>query len=176
VAKNKEHEAVQDFTAKLQQITSCVSNDVWRLLSKGGGIYTLVYSQGQDLSPLELKRKKGRSLLVELTQIVEVTAKLRTTEYIYAVADADGPLVDFHYHPANSAEGIHFPHIHVYADADNRFASFHLHKKHIPSGRVALEDVIQWLIEELGVIPLKRDWKARLAASRKAFKETRSWA
>jgi hypothetical protein len=49
-------------------------------------------------------------------------------------------------------------------------------KLHIPSGRVAFEDVIRFLIEEVAVIPKLDDWQAVLADALEAFVEHRTWS
>jgi hypothetical protein len=49
-------------------------------------------------------------------------------------------------------------------------------KAHVPTGRVSLESVIELLIQDFGVVPLRPDWQAALATSRSQFHQWRSWS
>lgn len=99
-----------------------------------------------------------------------------TKHYLYSVLDHDlNDLVGFHYHPELDQDPILHPHIHVYADGDKRYSGFNLHRRHIPSGRVALEDVIEWLIVELEVKPIRDDWQKVLHDTREKFKRNKTW-
>lgn len=55
------------------------------------------------------------------------------------------------------------PHAHVRAH-DKRFID--LNKRHIPTGRVAFEDIVFFLIDDCEVKAGRADWKAVLEASR----------
>jgi hypothetical protein len=46
-----------------------------------------------------------------------------------------------------------------------------LDKVHIPTGWVTIEEIIRFLIKDLGVPSVSRDWSQRLAASEKVFYE-----
>ena len=48
--------------------------------------------------------------------------------------------------------------------------------KHLPSGRVALEDVLEMLLEELEVRPRRDDWRETLERTRAEFERVRTWA
>lgn len=58
---------------------------------------------------------------------------------------------------------------------DERFKHFNLHRRHIPSGRVPLEDVIRWLITELEVVPIRENWEEILVETREKFMASQSW-
>jgi hypothetical protein len=47
---------------------------------------------------------------------------------------------------------------------------------HIPTGRVALEDVIRLAVEEFHVEPRRADWNEVLIRTRQGFVEQRTWA
>ena len=49
-------------------------------------------------------------------------------------------------------------------------------KRHIPSGRVALEEIIEWLIVELGVKARQNNWQKVLQTTRKKFKQICTWS
>ena len=62
----------------------------------------------------------------------------------------------FHYHPIGASH-ITIPHIHVATTAP-----VDLSKAHIPSGEVTFQRVVRFAIEELGVEPLRQDWRTIL--------------
>jgi hypothetical protein len=64
------------------------------------------------------------------------------------------------------------PHLQV---RDPRAPRWPLRKAHLPTGRVALEDVVALAIE-LGAKPLRRDWRTVLVQTRAAFHRWRTWA
>ena len=49
-----------------------------------------------------------------------------------------------------------------------------IQRAHISTGRVAVEDVIRFVIMEFGVEPLRPDWGRVLAEARTAFREQRT--
>jgi len=69
-----------------------------------------------------------------------------TVRYVYHLADEEGrELIGWHWHPASSA----YPHLHVPAEPIGR-------RMHVPTGRVSLESVIRFLLDDLEV-PATRD-------------------
>jgi hypothetical protein len=55
-------------------------------------------------------------------------------------------------------------------------ADLTLHKLHLPTGRVSIEAVVRFLIEDLDVVPRRRDWSAVLDRHEEAFRRSRTWA
>lgn len=49
-------------------------------------------------------------------------------------------------------------------------------KTHVPTGRVALEAVLELLIRDFGVVPLRTDWEASLAEGRRMFEQWQTWS
>ena len=45
----------------------------------------------------------------------------------------------------------------------------------MPTGRIAVEDVIRFLIEDFGVIPAKENWDEVLDEGREQFRSFRTW-
>lgn len=76
----------------------------------------------------------------------------------------------YHFHPRTPKD---LPHLHVNADAG--WATRGLRRRHLPTGRVALEDVIQSLIEDFGVVPLKDAWRRDLDRNRRIYADRRTW-
>jgi hypothetical protein len=95
----------------------------------------------------------------------------RTVGWIYDVADSRDELIAaFHWHPEHSSR-VARPHVHVHGDHD----TVDLHKLHLPTGRVSIESVIRFAIEDLGVAPRRSDWESVLDRHEEAFHELRSW-
>lgn len=89
---------------------------------------------------------------------------------VYGDASGTDELLVYHYHPEGD---VHAPHLHV--NADVAWAPKGLRKKHLPTGRVAIEDVVQLLIEDLGVAPRRRGWLKQLDRNREVFASRKNW-
>jgi hypothetical protein len=87
---------------------------------------------------------------------------------VYVVALGDSrEIIAFHRHPIQDGAAA-TPHVHIGPAATGRDAAFlpgRFHKTHIPTGNIALEDVIRMLITEFGVEPRRADWESVLATS-----------
>lgn len=77
----------------------------------------------------------------------------------------------WHYHPTSGKS--HEPDVHIYREG--QVAGVQLDKLHFPGERVAFESVITFLIQELGVTPLRDDWEALVAAALERFVRFRMW-
>ncbi len=176
MATNKEHETIERFCEDMQKIVSCVTKEVCYTYTNSHGREVLAWSK----DCIKLVRADGKALFIDIGQEIELVddgKKASTKYYIYSLLDEEKKdLIGFHFHPDLTEDPVLYPHIHVYADADKRYAFFNLHKRHIPSGRVALEDVIEWILAELTVKPLRDDWKDVLNQSREKFKAIRTWS
>lgn len=181
---NKSHHAINTYLTELQTIVSCVADEVCYFYSHNNNRQTLAWSKCNTSvsQPLMLKRKNGHKLFIDISQEIQQpnvrnNYLVSTKSYMYSILDAKNKeLIGFHYHPELDDDPIIHPHIHVYADADQRFAEFNLHKRHIPSGRVALEDVLEWLIVEMQVKPRQSNWQKVLQLTRRKFKQNCTWS
>lgn len=161
-------EAVAAFVAPLQQAISCVSLAV---LQVAGGYqpaarpHALVLADGDAQ---QLRSEAGLALRVaQQYRIVEDTGprgpwRAQTVAYSYVVNRGDKELLAYQWNPLGSG-GVARPHLHVGAAADELIDNFH--RLHLPTGRIALEEVLRLLIEELGVQPLREDWSDVLDAA-----------
>lgn len=99
--------------------------------------------------------------------------KVQTDAYRYRlVVDASESLL-FHWHPEGRSS-FDRPHLHV----GNRELAKHAllsGKAHVPTARVSLEEVVNFLIQDLGVPPATKDWESRLLSSAEIFRRYRSW-
>lgn len=98
--------------------------------------------------------------------------KVKTDSYEYSIENATGrELFAYHWDPAGK---VTVPHLHFGAlvtAADSPISR----KAHVPTGRVPVEDVVWFAIEELKVKPLRDNWDKLTAFSRKRFMEHKSW-
>jgi hypothetical protein len=106
--------------------------------------------------------------------------KASTLAYIYSVRlkeppdDGDDEIVAWHWHPLRTPDRPD-PHIHV--TVAHPHLGVTLSKLHIPSGRVAFEEVLRFLIDDLSVIPVRPDdWRVIVGDSEARFKAFRTWA
>jgi hypothetical protein len=113
------------------------------------------------------------ALHCRITETTDVLGpwRLTTSAYYYAFSTTAGEeLLAFHWHPH---VGPTHPHLHVAAAAKGALP--HLHKRHVPTGRVALEDVLRFAIADLRAKPRRQNWKSVLARSQEGFNRGRSW-
>jgi hypothetical protein len=82
--------------------------------------------------------------------------RVTTREYIYAVSLEDKEIIAAHWHPVSSSP-YKEPHWHIGASALSEIG-IHLTRAHIPSPRVSFEQMIRFMIEQMGVAPRREDW------------------
>ena len=178
MATDKGHEALNAYRSEIQKIVSCITVEVCYCYENTRGRQSLQWSSGGFFRVTCID---NTHLYVDINQEVDIPqdeeSRVTTKYYLYSIADSEkNDLIGFHYHPELTEDPVLYPHIHAYAKDDKRYLALNLHRKHIPSGRVTLEDVIHWLIEELKVKPLRKDWEQVLADAKEHFKEIRTWA
>lgn len=100
--------------------------------------------------------------------------KVTTRDYAHTVSETmdGGELFSWQWHPS-TANRIDFPHLHVYRGVRE---SEGLGKLHIPTGRVAFEQVLLFLIDEMDVDLARADGRSKLDESFRKFKTYRQWA
>jgi len=95
-----------------------------------------------------------------------------TRGYLYGLDDADGhEILGYHWHPYGRSPETR-PHLHLGAGAGVRRPE--LTSAHLPTGRIAIEDVLRMTITDFGVQPLRADWQQVLAESQAAFERSRT--
>jgi len=97
--------------------------------------------------------------------------KVTTAAYFYTVEDRDGrEILAYHWHPATTP--VHpRPHLHLGPAS----GAPRLRKAHLPTGRVAVEDVVRLLVRDFGVHPRLPAWRRVLDETQAAFEKWRSW-
>jgi hypothetical protein len=130
-----------------------------------------------------LNRRAGNGLRLEIRHrfTVERTDgsrepwRVSTAEYVYEVADErDDLIAAWHWHPATveQEDRAHWPHVHAYGDRE----TMTLHKLHLPTGRVSIEALVRFLIDDLDVTPRRTDWRAIINRHEAIFQSERTWA
>jgi hypothetical protein len=97
-------------------------------------------------------------------------------------------ILAYHWHPALAGqERVTYPHLHVgpgavsmaMLDAAQRSRQHNalrpeFHRLHLPTRRIALEDVIRLAIEQFQVVPANPGWDQVLRDAREHFRATRT--
>lgn len=171
--------AVRD---RLGTVAACVTE---RPVVGSGSIAAL---QPQEFSfrpvglPAPLRtRRDDRRLLFRLAigYAIEANAQgytARETLYRYQLLDGNGREIlagEYHWHPTGVSP-VTSPHLHLSGrlaplDAGRGQAPVSLGGMHLPTGPVALADVVRLLVTEFGVEPRRADWDAVLHSNRDPF-------
>lgn len=163
---------------------SCITPALWYT-----GPATVGLAEDMELrltvwpKPLRLRRDRLPPVHLEALQRYRVIPdrryegewKVETLGYWYTIHDTQEhepvPALAWHWHPRTGT--IEAPHMHVYRQGD--VGGVPLGRLHLPSERVAFESVVAFLIEELGVQPIRDDWKELIAAALARFVAFRTW-
>jgi hypothetical protein len=168
-----QQEAFDAFIDPIKRAISCVAT-AKLLRSKNDGA-----TQGITLSPTPI-RLTGSDYQLHIAHtfcFIEANREWRVTSlnYTYAIelARDNQKVVAFHWDGHGNGD-VPFAHLHL-GHANVEASPFLGPKAHIPTGRVAIEDVIYFLIDELRVQPLRHDWRNVLATARKPFITHKTW-
>jgi hypothetical protein len=138
----------------------------------------LLLNRGQ---PVELLGDRGLGLMATIWyRIIEVDGplgpwKTSTSAWYYElVRPDDSRLIAYHWHP--SAQGAALaPHLHIGDPDDPPENVAGLQGSMLPTGRIALEQVLRLAIEEFDVEPLRDDWREVLDQTESDFVRHRTW-
>ena len=99
--------------------------------------------------------------------------KVSTRGYMYTIRTADETeAIAYHWHPEARGE-VDFPHMHI-GSAMLRPNGVVSRKNHMPSGRLAFEQVICTLFE-LGAAPLHDRYEEVLSRNQSSFERWKTW-
>lgn len=170
-------EAVTHFVGPIRSATGCFlgagevtvdSED-----PETEGVLTL-----NDAKPVALPRIKGGTQRISVSismryRIVRDPTptrgpwKVSTSAWIYGLYENDRQMLAFHWHPESNSRVV-TPHLHVHT-------STLLRKRHVPTGRVLIEDVLA-LAVELGAAPRDaKAWARVTQRNRAAFLRGATW-
>lgn len=164
------HEALDNFLGPIQRAISCVSKDVVR----HGGDYELNTPCAVQVGKEGTIKLKGGKLYLTVQlnyEIINVPDepgeyKINTMAYSYAIRDRhEKELLRYDWHP--HIEQIRYPHIHIEDST--------LRKHHLPTSRIALEQVLRLLIVQFNVRHKRQDWSAMLTRGLRAMEDHCSW-
>jgi hypothetical protein len=177
-------EAVNNFLGPLHRALSCVTREV---VSVRGGYHVALAPHALlfQNTPVVLGQDKRFALkLIQQYRIVEDAEpgrgpwKVSTVAYYYTVVIPESStapsqeVFGYHWHP-QERNAIAYPHLHLYQGAGT--LQPYLVKAHLPTARIAVEDVVRCVITQLGVVPLKEDWETIFAETQAAFQQWRTW-
>jgi hypothetical protein len=167
VAGRTAAEAVHNYIGPLQQAISCISDAV--LVQDGyserDDPHTAVLNRGR---PVRLQGASPLSIVV--VQLYRAFHRpddpngawnVRTVGYYYRLLDADEQgILLYHWHP-NERSPIDYPHLHI--GVASGVSRDDLRGAHLPTGDVAIADLIRLLIRDFRVTPHRADWAAVLS-------------
>jgi hypothetical protein len=172
--------AVQAYIDPLQRALACISHNV---LVNGGGYYAVDEPQkphvltigGDGRAQLHGTDQLYLSVIQQyfVIQLEPGEWKVRTAYYSYGLETEIGTeILVYHWHP-KGVSPISYPHLHIEAGAG--VGRREIQGSHIPTGRIALEDFILYLIETFGAKTLRDDWRAILDETGTAFQTHKTW-
>lgn len=95
--------------------------------------------------------------------------RMSTRRYDFELIEAGSVVFGWHWHPESKQSRVNWPHLHLPPGS--------VHKsKHVPTGRVALEDVLLFGIRDMDVVPAHGQSVAILEEVAERHKKYRSWA
>jgi hypothetical protein len=122
--------------------------------------------------PLALRSPAIGAIQLRLRQQFHVVRAERakyhisTAAYFYRLDDEKGhELIAWHWHPA---QRVNYPHAHVDCGAITSSA-------HLPTGRVSIESVLRFVLNDLGVRARREDYADVLDEAERAFIQHRRW-
>lgn len=185
-AKDKaaQYRAVRRFVDDRQAALSCVTPERLSFAQYHQSDRLHSVWLADDAAPVPLRGAFRLGLAVALGYHVVRDAgvaggwTLSTARYIYEIVDAQGDsLFEFHWHPDGSSR-VGTPHLHIRPTLKVGEGSLDLYravtKSHIPTGHLSLEQVIRFLLPEVEVEPLRKNWEAVLQATEARHREWRA--
>jgi hypothetical protein len=171
-------EAVGAFIGPLQQALDCLTPTV---LNVSGGYFAADRPHALTLGdgdPVALQGSERLGLSVAQNyRLVEFEGprgpwKVQTIAYFYELRRGDHELLAYHWHP-QGASRYTSPHLHLGAGAEIAFAP--LHRVHLPTGRIAVEELLRIAITEFGARPRRGDWEEVLDRTQTGYESWRTW-
>ena len=167
----------------LQLPLSCLGQAVWYHgpSPDGGDDSSLLLNEvlrlrRANMPPLFFEASQRFKLIADPREGFEGEWKSNTLAYVYAVGTEQGvggsEILSWHWHPLTTPDRPD-PHVHVRADDDALPA---LRDLHIPSGRVAFEEVVLFLIRDLRCVAARDDYEDVLNETLTRFRAYRTWS
>lgn len=95
--------------------------------------------------------------------------RVTTEQYIHEVVNHnDERIAAWHWHPNAPRSPVKFTHLHVAKSSP--FSTLHY-----PTNRVSIEEVVRFVIEEMGAAPATPSWEQTLRNSEDLHRQYQSW-
>ncbi len=159
-------EAVHHFVEPLQQVLSCVTDTV---IHVSRGYYPRSEPHSAELhenpAPIHTRLSTLQLFVAYRYSISEVQARtlwnVQIVSYNFTLLDASTrEIFAYHWHPVGVST-VTTPHLHLGPGA--LIGRDELRTAHLPTGAVALADVVRFAITDFGVIPRRDDWTVVLS-------------
>lgn len=183
-------EALDSYARLVQAALHCVTAaKTNRPAVRAGATGTLLLGHDEPVSasrPADRRRAyiglTQRFRVVEVADAREHRFRVLIEDYEYKIFDSRRrELFVFHWHPESVSEAT-WPHVHVGsvavdAAAEGMEVGFYerFSRLHIPTGMLAVEQVVRFLITELHVTPLRADWDVLLQEGEALFQRHQPW-
>lgn len=182
-------EAVVNFARPIQAALHCVTQA--KLITPAPIVDTHQTITFQHGEPVELRRHGNQTrLFLQVALYYRIIAapdqtgahlslRVASDGYIYSIYDNQHrELLSYHWQ-ANPSSGTRaYPHLHVGSrviDTTNPIFGKRFSALHIPTGHITVGEVVRFLIEEMQVIPLHRDWLRIITENLEAHRQFGSW-
>jgi hypothetical protein len=176
LAGKTSNQAVKTFLEPIRQAISCLTKHVVTASGfdpNNGRPHVLTINNGD---PVKLSSSDPISFTFQMQyRIVEAEGergqwKVKTAGYNYSIQDeSEQEILGYHWHP-NTV--LAYPHLHICSASGVNL----LRKIHLPTGRISVEDVLQLLIEQFKVRPIRQDWQKVLKRTKAGYEKFRTWS
>lgn len=146
----------------LQRTISCVTPSILRVPSGYGRLGERIDLALASGEPVRLRGPERIHLRVRLRVRVAQDEPPRglwdaqTVAYEYRLSDQDDrEILAYHWHPESQSHA-RMPHLHLGPAAEVGRPA--LLAAHLPTGQIALHDVVRLAVESFGVAPVRGDW------------------
>lgn len=164
-----ERETFRAFADPIQKVVSCVDLKVrlqQREFDNGNWLLTTGHEGLRLTDSLRLLfsftvntvEKSGESAMTTLRYDYE----------IFRLTQPKNPIFSWHWHPKSRRSKVGYPHLHVRSASE-------FPTRHLPTGRVSIEDVILFAFDELDVQPTHGNARRIVTEIRDRHKLFRSW-
>jgi hypothetical protein len=163
------HQAVENYRRPIQLAISCVDARV--VFRASGSIvgteHVLALSRPARLAQTDYALDVSQNYVVIPYKTGKEKYRVSTRAYSYVIEDRAGvEVLAYQWHPKGQSH-ITEPHLHVHCGP--------LESTHLPTGRISLEDLLIYLIDEMRARPVRDNWRDVLKQTREAFKKNKSW-
>jgi hypothetical protein len=171
-------ECVGTFKEHVGALVAATVTNTYPLLARTDRTNTILGFRQGGVIAIPLETRFGR-LYFYLSQSLEAVTeadgfRLRTRQYWYRIQTDPSPkaqaLVRWEYDAETSKQRYARHHVQIRANLPVGEADLDLNKAHVPTGWVTMEEVIRFLIVDLGVAPPCGDsWPEKLHESEEKF-------